>query len=73
MEKGDNQQDGSRGCGPLVQKTFRGEVVCIQKGSNRVRVDNDLNSQEGDQFVNQVMVNRIYRGDDEQLSYVKTG
>jgi hypothetical protein len=61
MEEGENQQDGSRGCGPLVQETFRGEVMCIQKGINRVRVNNDLDIQEGDQFVDQVMVNRVYR------------
>ena len=47
--------------------------MCIQKGINRVRVDNDLDSQEGDQFVDQVMVNRVYWGDGEQLSHVKTG
>jgi hypothetical protein len=60
MEKGENQQDGSRGCGTLVQETFPGEVVCIiKKGINRVRVDNDLDSQEGDQNVVQVMVNCV--------------
>jgi hypothetical protein len=56
MENGENQQDGSRGCGPLVQETFRGEVMCIQKGINRVRVDNDLDTQEGDQFVDNVNI-----------------
>ena len=71
MEKGGNQMHGSRGCGPLVQQTFRGEVVCIQKGMNRVRRDNDLDSPEGDQLVHQVMVNRVYRGDGEQLSHVE--
>jgi hypothetical protein len=41
--------------------------MCLQKGINRVRVNNYLDTQEGDQFVDQVVVNCVYRGDDEQL------
>jgi hypothetical protein len=47
--------------------------MCIQKGINRIRVDNYLDSQEGDQLVDQVVVDRIYWGDGEQLSHVEAG
>jgi hypothetical protein len=45
--------------------------MCFQKGINRVWVNNYLDTQEGGQFVDQVVVNRVYRGDGEQLSHVE--